>query len=92
MLYAPTFYSSGGCMTEAHRKLRLSAAARHVGLDPAYLSRIAKRDDSGTSQLEREGVTVMRNPDYPDVVEMYQDEIEEWAKTHHAARSRKKRS
>lgn len=80
-------------MTEPTRKrLRLSAAARHLSLDPAYLSRIAKPDDTGLSRLEREGVTVMRHPDYPDVVEFYQDEIEAWAETYHAGRSRKKRS
>lgn len=86
MFYAHTLRVPGAAMTETPRKkLRLRAAAKLVNLDPSYLSRIAR---AGT--LEKEGVTIIRNPDYPDVVEFYEDEVLDWYNTYHIKRARKK--
>jgi hypothetical protein len=86
MFYTPVLHMSGTPMTDQPRKkLRLRAAAKHVGLDPSYLSRIAKTD-----RLRDEGVTIIRNSEYPDVVEFYEDEIEQWYNTYHTKRARKK--
>lgn len=67
-------------MTEqARKRIRLRAAARRFGVQPAYLSVVAK--PSGV--LEREGVTVLRDPDAPDVVMFYEDELLAWWKARH---------
>jgi hypothetical protein len=71
-------------MTDAPRKkIRLRAAAKLVELDPAYLSRL-KAD--GT--LEKEGLIAMQHPDYPDVVEFYEEDVLTWYNEHHAKRRR----
>lgn len=86
MLQASAAYLPEVVMTEATRKkIRLRAAAKLIGLDPSYLSRVAKE-----GRLAKEGVAIIRNPEYPDVVEFYEDEILEWFATHHTKRARKK--
>ncbi len=67
-----------GKMTD-RKRIRIRAAARRLGVDHAYLVREAKPGRI----LEREGVTVLRVPDYPDIVEFYEDEIIEWWRARH---------
>lgn len=68
-----------GKMTQERKRIRVRAAARRLGVDHAYLSREAR---SGRL-LERHGVTVLRHPDYPDIVEFYEDEIINWWRARH---------
>jgi hypothetical protein len=68
-----------GNMTVERKRIRLNAAARRLGIQASYLSQINK---SG-GVLEREGVTVIRYPDLPDVVEFYEDELFAWWQARH---------
>lgn len=67
-------------MTEQRRKrIRLRAAAKRFDVQSTYLSRIAKPG----GVLERDGITVIRDPDTPDVVMFYEDELFAWWKARH---------
>jgi hypothetical protein len=66
-------------MTTERKTVRLNAAARRMGVQPAYLSRIAKPGGI----LERDDVTVIRYPHLPDVVEFYQNELFAWWHARH---------
>lgn len=68
-----------GKMTPERKRIRLSAAAKRLGVTRGYLSQINKPD----GLLERGGVTVIRYPDLPDVVEFYEDELLAWWKGQH---------
>jgi hypothetical protein len=70
-------------MTDDRKRVRMREGAKMIGLDPAYLSRLAK---DGT--LDKEGLTVLRP--YPDVVEFYEDELLKWDKEVHSQRRRKR--
>lgn len=65
-------------MTE-RKTIRLNAAARRLGVQPAYISRIAKPG----GLLEREGITVLRFEAMPDVVAFYEDELFAWWRARH---------
>jgi hypothetical protein len=79
MLYSVTQPLSRGKMTQERKKLRNNVAARRLGVSPAYLSQINKPGGI----LERSGVTVMRYPEYSDVIEYYEDEILAWWRARH---------
>lgn len=66
-------------MTEQRRKIRLRVAAQRLGVQSTYLSRIAKPG----KLLETSGITVIRYPGIPDVVEFYEDELISWWKARH---------
>lgn len=68
-----------GKMTTERLTVRLNAAARRMGVQPAYLSRIAKPGGI----LERDDVTVLRYPAFPDVVEFFEDELFTWWQDRH---------
>ena len=68
-----------GKMTTERLTVRLNAAARRMGVQHAYLSRIAKPG----GLLERDGIAAIRYPNLPDVVEFYQDELFDWWKARH---------
>lgn len=60
------------------KRIRLRPAARRFGCQSSYLSEVARN-----GKLERDGVTVMRDPDDPRVVFFYEDEIVAWWKARH---------
>lgn len=60
-------------------RIRVRATARWFGVSPAYISMIA----APGGLLERAGVTVIRYPTLPDVVEFYVDEVAAWWKARH---------
>jgi len=68
-----------GHMTAERKRIRVRAAARRLGIQHSYLSASAKTGGI----LERDGVTVIRYPTLPDVVEFYEDELLAWWKGRH---------
>lgn len=74
-----TLTSSRGSITTERKRIRVRAAARRLGIQHSYLSASAKPGGI----LERDGVTVIRYPTLPDVVEFYEDEIIAWWQARH---------
>lgn len=68
-----------GHMTAERKRIRLSDAAKRLGVTRGYLSQINKPGGI----LEREGVTVIRYEGIPDVVEFYADELIAWWQAQH---------
>lgn len=81
MLYSMTAVLPRTRMPDDPKRIRLTEAARRIGVATTYLARLARK---GT--LTDEGLTVHRP--YPDVVEFDEAEFEKWAAEHYAKRRR----
>lgn len=81
MLATVTNVLTRNVMADDRKRIRLTEAAKRIGVATTYLARLAR---AGT--LDKEGLTVHRP--YPDVVEFDEAEFDQWTATHYAKRRR----